>query len=120
MAAARRGWHCLLSWKGNSASTARREYKSKDAAGQLDASPYEFTGLSASSPLLWLAKGWAVLSGPSMPIVAEGEGAEPNDTYVDQLVGELRPISCPLFPVCACDSWHGWLLLLCVLRVLQL
>lgn len=68
------------------ASWFGREYKSKDAAGQLDASPFEFTGLGASSPLLWLAKGFAVLSGPSMPIVAEGD-EEPNDTYVAQLIG---------------------------------
>ena len=65
---------------------ACREFKSKDAAGQLDKSPYEFSSLSASSPLVWLAKGYAVLSGPSMPIVAEGD-EEPNDTYVSQLVG---------------------------------
>ena len=52
----------------------------------MDASPFEFSGLSASSPLVWLAKGWAVLSGPSMPIIAEG-AEEPNDTYVPQLVG---------------------------------
>ena len=67
---------------------SRREFKSKDAAGQLDASPYEFSHLSASSPLVWLANGFAVLSGPSMPIVAEGD-EEPNDTYVAQLVGAL-------------------------------
>lgn len=71
-----------------------REYKSKDAAGQLDKSPFEFSSLGASSPLVWLAKGYAVLSGPSMPIVAEGD-EEPNDTYVRQLVGA------PRWPRCA-------------------
>lgn len=70
-----------------------REYKSKDAAGQLDKSPFEFSSLGASSPLVWLAKGYAVLSGPSMPIVAEGD-EEPNDTYVRQLVGAPRSACC--------------------------
>ena len=65
---------------------ARREYKSKEAAGQLDKSPYEFSGIGPQSPLVWLARGYAVLSGPSLPIVAEGE-EEPNDSYVQQLVG---------------------------------
>ena len=77
------------------ASSACREFKSKDAAGQLDGSPHSFTGLNASSPLVWLAKGFAVLSGPSMPIVAEGD-EEPNDSYVAQLVGALpNEYCCP-------------------------
>lgn len=70
-----------------------REYKSKEAAGQLDKSPYEFTGIGPSSPLVWLARGYAVLSGPSLPIIAEGD-EEPNDSYVQQLVGTL--LSYPL------------------------
>lgn len=37
---------------------------------------------------MWLARGYAVLSGPSLPIVAEGE-EEPNDSYVQQLVGAI-------------------------------
>lgn len=63
-----------------------REFKSKDAAGQLNRSPHEFSGISGLSPLVWVSKGYAVLSGPSMPIIAEGE-EEPNDTFVEQLVG---------------------------------
>jgi hypothetical protein len=42
--------------------------------------------VEATSPLLWLARGYAVLDGPGFPIVAEGGAdAEPNDTYVQQL-----------------------------------
>ena len=37
------------------------------------------------SPLVWLARGYAVLDGPTLPIVADGE-REANDTYVEQLV----------------------------------
>ena len=49
-------------------------------------SPHTFAGIGSSSPILWLARGYAVLDGPSFPIVAEGD-AEPNDTYVQQLTG---------------------------------
>ncbi len=61
----------------------------QDAAGQLRKSPYQFTGMGPTSPLLWLAKGWAVLEGPAMPIVAEGD-EEPNDTYLQQLGDSAR------------------------------
>lgn len=62
-----------------------QEYKSKDAAGQVRGSPNSFPGIGASSPLLFLARGYAVLSGPSMPIIGEGD-EEANDSFVEQLV----------------------------------
>ena len=65
-----------------------REFKSASAAGQMSGSPHAFTGIGSLSPLLFLTQGYAVLNGPSMPIVAE-EGADPktaNDRYVEQLV----------------------------------
>lgn len=62
-----------------------QEFKSADAAGQVTDSPHRFVFTSPSSPLLWLLHGYAVLDDPSLPIVGEGE-AEPNDTYVKQLV----------------------------------
>lgn len=62
-----------------------REFKSADAAGQVKDSPYRFSRLAAYSPLYLLAVGYAVLHGPTMPIIGEGE-AEANDTYVEQLV----------------------------------
>ncbi|KAJ6807729.1 putative glutamyl endopeptidase, chloroplastic [Iris pallida] len=43
------------------------EFKSKDAAGQVRGSPNEFSGIGPTSPLLWLARGFAVLSGPTIP-----------------------------------------------------
>ncbi|GBG77789.1 hypothetical protein CBR_g25720 [Chara braunii] len=55
-----------------------REFKSKDAAGQVRGSPNQFAGIGGTSPLLWLAKRYAILDGPTMPIVAEGDD-EPND-----------------------------------------
>lgn len=62
-----------------------QEFKSPDAAGQVSDSPYRFVRTSAMSPLLWLVHGYAVLDDPSLPIVGEGD-AEPNDTYIKQLV----------------------------------
>jgi dipeptidyl aminopeptidase/acylaminoacyl peptidase len=66
-----------------------QEFKSADAAGQVTDSPYRFDRVSWSSPLLFLTLGYAVLDDPSMPIVGEGD-AEPNDTYVAQLVASAE------------------------------
>ncbi|XP_057782216.1 probable glutamyl endopeptidase, chloroplastic [Salvia miltiorrhiza] len=61
------------------------EFKSKDAAGQVRGSPNEFAGIGSTSPLLWLARRFAILSGPTIPIIGEGN-EEANDSYVEQLV----------------------------------
>ncbi len=62
-----------------------REYKNAETAGHMDRSPHRFVHVGPSSPLLWLTQGYAVLDGPTLPIVGEGE-TEPNDTYLEQLV----------------------------------
>ncbi len=62
-----------------------REFKTADAAGQVTGSPYKFTRVDWTSPLPWLTQGYAVLDGPSMPIVG-ADGQEGNDSYVTQLV----------------------------------
>ena len=61
------------------------EFKSADAAGQVTESPYRFPRVGWGSPLYWLTEGWAIMENATMPIVGEGD-AEPNDTYVEQLV----------------------------------
>lgn len=61
-----------------------REFKSAAFAGQTRGSPYRFVRL-ARTPLYWLTCGYAILDGPAMPIIGEGD-AEANDTYVQQLV----------------------------------
>ncbi len=61
-----------------------REYTNPNAASQVTGSPHRFTTLRGSSHLLLLTQGYAILDGPTMPIVGEGETA--NDTYVEQLV----------------------------------
>ena len=52
---------------------ALQEYKSKEAAGQLRKSPHTFPGIGSTSPLLHLARKYAILDGPGFPIVAEGD-----------------------------------------------
>eukprot|EP00850_Spirogloea_muscicola_P015508 SM000119S25651 [mRNA] locus=s119:274744:280961:+ [translate_table: standard] len=66
-----------------------REFKSKDAAGQVRGSQYSFAGIGSTSALLWLAKGYTILDGPTFPIVGEGD-VEANDSYVDQLVASAQ------------------------------
>ncbi len=66
-----------------------REFKDADAAAQVVGSPYRFTRLGGWSTPIWVALGYAVLDGATMPIVGEGD-AEPNDTYVQQLVASAE------------------------------
>ncbi len=36
-------------------------------------SPHQFTSIGSTSPILWLTRGYAVLDGPTLPIVADGQ-----------------------------------------------
>ncbi len=65
------------------------EFKSKDNAGQVNGSPYTFTRIGSGSPIFWVVRGYAVLDNASIPIVGEGD-AEPNDTYIEQLVSSAK------------------------------
>nr|WP_199068034.1 prolyl oligopeptidase family serine peptidase [Chromobacterium sp. ASV5] len=60
------------------------EYKSASAASQVSDSPYRFNRIGYWGPEAMLARGYAVLDDPSMPIVGEGD-KEPNDSYLPQL-----------------------------------
>lgn len=66
-----------------------REFRDAASAGQVDDSPNRFSRPSGASPLFLLTQGYAILDDPAMPIVGEGE-AEPNDTFVEQLVASAR------------------------------
>jgi dipeptidyl aminopeptidase/acylaminoacyl peptidase len=66
-----------------------REFVSAAAASQVVGSPYRFTRLGGWSTPIWVALGYAVLDGPTMPIIGRN-GAEPNDTYVEQLVASAQ------------------------------
>jgi dipeptidyl aminopeptidase/acylaminoacyl peptidase len=65
------------------------EFKSAAAAGQVNPSPYRFEQPNWYSPFIWVTRGYAVLDNPGMPIIGAGE-AEPNDTYVPQLVADAQ------------------------------
>ncbi|EPS61481.1 hypothetical protein M569_13316, partial [Genlisea aurea] len=65
------------------------EFKSKEAAGQVRGSPNEFAGIGPTSPLLWLTRKFAILSGPTIPIIGEGN-EEANDRYIEQLVASAE------------------------------
>ncbi len=52
-------------------------------------SPNRFARPGGTSHLFLLTQGYAVLDNPTMPIVG-ANGAEPNDTYIDQLVASAR------------------------------
>jgi dipeptidyl aminopeptidase/acylaminoacyl peptidase len=65
------------------------EFKSRAAASQVTGSPYEFVRIGAGSPVFFTMTGYAVLANASIPIIGEGK-AEPNDTYVEQLVAGAK------------------------------
>jgi dipeptidyl aminopeptidase/acylaminoacyl peptidase len=65
------------------------EYKSRSAAGQITGSPYQFPRFSWGSPIFFVTQGYAVLENAAIPIIGEGD-AQPNDTYVEQLVASAK------------------------------
>lgn len=58
------------------------DYTSPDAASQVRGNPNRFTFFRGSSHLFFLTQGYAILDGPSLPIIGEYG----NDTYAEQLV----------------------------------
>ena len=65
------------------------EFKSRAAASQVTGSPYEFVRIGPGSPVFFTTSGYAVLANAAIPIIGEGS-AEPNDTYVEQLVAGAK------------------------------
>ncbi|KAM7521410.1 hypothetical protein LguiA_011312 [Lonicera macranthoides] len=61
------------------------QFKSKEAAGQVRDSPNEFAGIDSTSSHLWLARRFAILHRPTVPINGEGK-EEAKDRYMEQLV----------------------------------
>lgn len=61
------------------------EFKDRELAGQITTATNTFSRPHHSSVLFLLTQGYAVLDDPSLPIVGEGT-AEPNDSYVEQLI----------------------------------
>jgi len=65
------------------------EFKDKSSAGQVTANSNEFTAPYYGSPLYWVNRGYVVLDDAAFPIVGEGD-AEPNDTFIPQLVSNAK------------------------------
>lgn len=66
-----------------------REFRDAGDAAQVDDSPHRFSRPTGASHLFLLTQGFAILDGPTMPVVGEGE-AEPNDTYIEQMVASAE------------------------------
>lgn len=68
-----------------------QEFKSRDAASQVTTAENAFRRPYAYDPRFLLTQGYAIVMGPTMPIIGEGE-AEPNDTYVQQLTQSAEAV----------------------------
>ena len=65
------------------------EFKDAGTAGQLKESPHQFDSPTWASPIYFALRGYAVLANTKFPIVGQGK-AEPNDTYLEQLVANAQ------------------------------
>ncbi len=65
------------------------EHKSRETASQVTRAADTFGRPNRSSAMFLLTQGYALLSGPSMPIVGEAD-AEPNDSYLEQLIDSAQ------------------------------
>jgi dipeptidyl aminopeptidase/acylaminoacyl peptidase len=61
-----------------------KEFKSKETAGQVTDSPFEFIRIGWGSPIYWVTQGFAIFDDFSVPIVGEGY-EEPNESFIEQL-----------------------------------
>ena len=70
------------------------EFKTRSAASQVSGSPNRFPRVGWGSPVYFTQTGYAVLENATIPIIGEGD-AQPNDSYVDQLVaGAKASVDC--------------------------
>jgi dipeptidyl aminopeptidase/acylaminoacyl peptidase len=65
------------------------EFTDASVAGQVVDEANRFVRPGGASHLFLLTQGYAILDNPTMPIVGAG-GAEPNDTYVEQLTASAE------------------------------
>ena len=65
------------------------EFKTRATAGQVSGSPNRFPRIGWGSPVFFTQTGYAVLENAAIPIIGEGS-AQPNDTYIDQLVAGAK------------------------------
>ena len=67
-----------------------REFTNREAASQVRGSQHRFTELRGASHLFLLTQGYAIIDGPSMPIIGDGETA--NDKFIEQLVSSASAV----------------------------
>ncbi|MGW8704893.1 prolyl oligopeptidase family serine peptidase [Brevundimonas sp. NPDC055814] len=65
------------------------EFTDAAVAGQVVDTDNRFVRPSGSSHLFLLTQGYAILDNPTMPIIGR-DGAEPNDTYIEQLSASAK------------------------------
>ncbi|MFP4557034.1 MAG: S9 family peptidase [Bacteroidales bacterium] len=66
-----------------------REYVDPKLAAQVTGSPYRFIRPSRLSPIMWVARGYAVLDRVGMPVIGQ-DSLLPNDTFVEQLIANAK------------------------------
>jgi len=64
------------------------DYTDPAMAGQVDASPRQFTNIVGASPIFFALEGYAVLQDTAMPVVGPSETA--YDTFIDQIVANAK------------------------------
>ena len=64
------------------------DYTDPTMAGQVDASPRQFTNPVGASPIFLALEGYAVLQDTAMPVVGPSETA--YDTFIDQIVANAK------------------------------
>ena len=64
------------------------DYTDPTMAGQVEASPRQFTNPVGASPLFFALEGYAVLQDAAMPVVGPSETA--YDTFIDQVVASAK------------------------------
>ncbi|HET9233204.1 MAG TPA: prolyl oligopeptidase family serine peptidase, partial [Candidatus Eisenbacteria bacterium] len=64
------------------------DYTDPSMAGQVDASPMQFTNIVGASPLFFALLGYAVLHDTAMPVVGPSETA--YDTFIEQVVANAK------------------------------
>ncbi|MCQ2974459.1 MAG: prolyl oligopeptidase family serine peptidase [Bacteroidales bacterium] len=60
------------------------EYSDKTSAGQIKSSPFKFSNITSSSPIVLTMAGYAVLDNTAFPIISTN-GTEPNDDFINQI-----------------------------------
>ena len=64
------------------------EFNDASTAGQVSASPSEFTRITGLSHLTLLTQGYAVMDDATMPVIGDPETM--NDTFIEQIVGAAK------------------------------